>query len=239
MRDCRAVVCATVFAGLLLLSSTAVAQPVTVCVPSGNAAERAELVSTLTGLGFTVENVDDPSTGTCTVAVSFSGGMGSAGIAWVDAGNGFVQMSDWGPGFIPNTWASVPPDSTHTIDVVDGSHPITAGMPPSWIGYGFWTYAGGDYLGWATSGPNLMRAGGYDAALSTATSGSGRLVYIGWTVYGSQASADDVEILRRSILWANGQALTAVNIPTNSRLGLALLAALIACAGVFALRRLI
>jgi hypothetical protein len=224
-----------------MISSTAVAQPVTVCVPNGDAAERAELVATLTGFGFTVETFDDPSAGTCTVFVSFPGGGGAAGLAWVDAGNGLVQISDHGPDFIANSFVSVAELSPQTIEVVDGSHPITSGMPASWTGGGFWAYGylPSDYLGWATSGPNLMRAGGYDVALTTATSGSGRLVYIGWGVYGSLATANDVEILRRSILWANGQALTAVNIPTNSRLGLALLAALIACAGVFALRRLI
>lgn len=237
---CRAllVVVALGFAG-------AASGQVTVCVPGTDFVpdgqlERAELVATLTGLGFSVEDVDDPAAGTCSVAVFYPGCRSTINISWVDAGNGVVQVSDWGPDFITNTWMDVAEGSPQAVVIADGSHPITSGLPASWTGRGFWAYgvAGSEYVGWADAGPNLVRAGGNDRSLSVATSGAGRLVYIGWNVYGSVATGNDVVVLERSVLWAAGQQQVEPEaIPVLGAAGMALMALLLVSGALFLLRR--
>ncbi len=118
----------------------------------GGAVERAELEGTLTSLGFAFLVTSDPSQEACQVALSYPG-CGSCfsapPIGWVQAGNGYVQISDWGPGFQPNTFQSVTEGSTHTVDIIDASHEITQGVPSSWTTFGFWRYGFDveDYIG--------------------------------------------------------------------------------------------
>ncbi len=192
---------------LLAIPGVATAQ-CTVCVSSGgNAAEATALQSTLSSLGYNVIQTLNPTVEACEVFVVHpgqgAGGSGPAGLLpWVQAGNGVVQISDWGPDLMANSWKSVAADSPQTVEILDGSHPITSGLPATWTSLGFWTHSGGDYLGWVTADPILARVGGEDGALSARAEGNGRLVYIGWNVYGSVATAEDVEVLERSIDWA-------------------------------------
>jgi hypothetical protein len=184
-----------------------------VCIASGGNAygvmEQTQLQSTLTNLGYTIRITSMPSTSDCQVYVSYPGSGGTENLLpWVQAGHGIVQISDWGP-FISNDWVPVTKGSPQTVEVIDPSHPITAGLPSSWTGRGFWVYgSSSDYIGWDTfaGGPNLIRAGGYDRALSARTEGSGRYVYIGWNVYGSAATANDVRVLMQAITWAGAPA---------------------------------
>jgi len=195
-----------------------------VCVPTGgNTAEEAALQSSLTAMGYTLRITNAPSASDCTVYVSHPGqGVGGSGplglLPWVQAGNSVVQISDWGPGLMPASWTSVSEGSPQTIEIVDASHPITAGLPPSWLGRGFWAYGyfSGDFIGRATSAgdPNIVRAGGYDKALSARAEGSGRLVLIGWNVYGPSATTEDLTVLQQAINWA-GEAGTCTLPPAN------------------------
>jgi hypothetical protein len=182
-----------------------------VCITTGDVSEQAALQSTLTFLGYTIRITDTPSTSDCEVYISYpgEGGISENLTSWVQAGHGVVQISDWGPGFIPYNYVSVTEGSPQTIEVIDSSHPITAGLPSSWTGRGFWVYGSSDdFLGWDSNAgdPNIIRAGGYDRALSAKTEGSGRLVYIGWNVYGSAATANDVRVLMQAITWAGAPA---------------------------------
>ena len=79
--------------------------PVTICINTGgNPLEKPQLVTTLTDLGFTVLEVTSVIGQTCTVAINQPGNHGISNSSWVSAGNGYVQVSDWGPDFISNAW---------------------------------------------------------------------------------------------------------------------------------------
>jgi hypothetical protein len=185
--------------------------------------EQGELQASLTALGFSHEVAADPSSTACNVYVSFPGGDDSNGTlvtTWVQAGHGLVQVSDWGPDIQNNSWLDIgtgyPPQ---TVTVVDGAHPITTGLPASWSTLGFWHYDPNvpeDYIGWVTDAdPNLAQIAGNDRGLSARAEGSGRVVYVGWNVYGSAASPDDLSVLANAIEWA-GQCTVPVELQSLS-----------------------
>ncbi|MBI5632847.1 MAG: carboxypeptidase regulatory-like domain-containing protein [Nitrospirae bacterium] len=191
-----------------------------VCVPAGgDIAEVTAIQDSLAAMGYTLRLTDEPASSDCTVYVSHPGqSEGTVSISWVQAGNGVVQIGDWGPSLMPNYYAGVPEGATQNIEIVDAGHPITSGLPASWISRGFWAYGHTieDYIGWATStgDPNIVRAGGYDKALSAKAEGIGKLVYIGWNVYGPLATAEDLTILQQAINWAGGPGV-AVQLTVN------------------------
>lgn len=220
---------------ILLAAGSATAQVCQVCIPpvaptrgpadsSGavegrSLVEQGELQSSLTALGFSHEVAADPTSTSCNVYVTFPGGeTGGPSLfaTWVQAGNGLVQISDWGPDLQTNTFLDIgtgyPPQ---TVTVVDASHPITAGLPASWPTLGFWHYEPGvpqDYIAWVTDpDPNLAQIAGNDRGLSARAEGSGRVVYVGWNVYGSAASPDDLTVLANAIEWA-GQCTVPVEL---------------------------
>ncbi len=174
----------------------------------GGIVEQLELEGTLSSLGFDYLVSADPSQEACQVALSYPGCgscFGAPPISWVQAGNGYLQISDWGPGFQSNTWYSIPEGSTIEVDVVDASHPITQGLPGNWTTFGFWKYGFDieDYVGYTTDGSaNLAMADGNPSGLSARDEGAGRLAYIGWNVYGSFATPEDLTVLRQAIEWA-------------------------------------
>ncbi len=173
----------------------------------GGIVEQQELEATLTSLGFNYIVSSDPSQEACQVALSYPGCdscFGAPPIGWVQAGNGYVQWSDWGPGFQSNAWYSIPEDSTIAVAVVDVGHPITQGVT-DWTTFGFWKYGFDieDYVGYATDGSdNLATADGNPGGLAARSEGAGRLVYIGWNVSGPLATSEDLTILRQAIEWA-------------------------------------
>lgn len=209
--------------------------------------EQGQLLQTLTDLGFESVIVADPATDTCGVALSFPGCatcFDFPDLAWIQAGHGYVQISDWGRGFQDNDYASIAEGASIQVEVVNGAHPLTQGLPAQWSGNGFWRYdvPEEDYVGWVTDpDPNLVRADGHDFALSTRTEGAGHLVYIGWNVYGSQATASDLTLLQNAIGYACApvaqQTADWIEVPTLSHGALAALAALLAAAALFVLRR--
>jgi hypothetical protein len=182
--------------------------------------EHTALTASLTGLGFTHQTANDPTTTTCNLYVTYPGSnyLGSAALAtWVQAGHGVVQLSDWGPGFQANLWLEVASGSAQTVTIVDAAHPITAGVPASWSTFGFWNNdptVTQDYVGWVTDAdPNLAQISGNDRGLSARAEGSGRVVYVGWGVYGPAATANDLTILANAITWA-GQCAVPVGLQT-------------------------
>jgi hypothetical protein len=200
----KAIVVAAAMA--LIGGARADAQLCSVCMASGgDAAEETELIDSLTAIGFDLVITSDPAAESCEVAVTHAGYGGFADVsAWVALGHGLVQISDWGPDLQPNTWAAVADGEPQTAEVVDSAHPITELVAASWDTLGFWAYQpGADYVGWVTDpDPNLVRVGGRDRALSARAEGAGRVVYVGWNVYGSLATADDLTILGEAISWA-------------------------------------
>jgi hypothetical protein len=183
----------------------------------GGIVEQGELEATLTGLGFNYIVSADPSQEACQVALSYAGCgscFGAPPIGWVQAGNGYVQLSDWGPGFQSNTWYSIPENSTIDVQVIDAGHPITQGLPANWVTYGFWKYGfdSEDYVGYTTDGSaNLAQADGNPGGLAARSEGAGLLAYIGWNVYGSFATSEDLTVLRQAIEWA-GQCAVPVEL---------------------------
>lgn len=209
--------------------------------------EQAELLQTLTSLGYDTVVVADPATDTCGVALSFPGCetcFNFPDLAWVQAGHGYIQISDWGRGLQENDYVAIAEGASIQVEVVNASHPLTQGLPSSWTSNGFWRYdvPESDYVGWVTDpDPNLARADGHDFALSARVEGLGRMVYLGWNVYGPQASASDLIALQNAIGWACTPAVEQgadwIEVPTLSRGALAALAALLAAAALFALKR--
>jgi hypothetical protein len=231
MRRCLVVLASVA----LLVAGSAAAQVCQVCIPEVStsrgpadssaaeavryAVEQGELQDSLTALGFSHEVAADPNSTACNVYVTYPGSDAWDTVlfdTWVQAGNGLVQISDWGPGIQSNQWLDIgtgyPPQ---TVTVVDGSHPILTGLPASWTTLGFWHYDPGvtdDYIGWVTDAdPNLAQIESNDRGLSARAEGSGRVVYVGWNVYGSAASANDLTVLANAIEWA-GQCTVPVEL---------------------------
>lgn len=212
----------------------------------GSAIERAALEATLVGFGFDTVVTDDPASDTCQVAVSYPG-CGSCfntpDISWVQAGHGYVQISDWGRDFQANDWDELADGTPVPITAVDASHPITLGVPSGWSALGFWRYDfDSDYNGWVTDAdPDLASAFGHPRSLSARDEGAGRLVYVGWNVYGGDATAPDLTILRQSVEWAGvcsgGGGVSPLEVPTLSRAALAGLIFLMGAAALYILRR--
>ncbi|MCK5378555.1 MAG: hypothetical protein KAJ78_04090 [Acidobacteria bacterium] len=199
----------TLFVLFLGVVSLVGAQVCEVCVPTGgNSSEVTAIQDSLTNLGFSFQSADDPTATACDVYITYpSSNYIDSGTAlpWVQAGNGLVQISDHGPDLQINSWTNVgagnPPQ---TVTVVDAGHPIAAGVSGSWQTFGFWHYGiTDDYIGWVTDpDPNIAQISGNDRGLSARAEGAGRVVYIGWNVYGTDATADDLTILRQAIEWS-------------------------------------
>jgi len=199
---------AVVFVVIFGFGSVVGAQVCEVCVPTGDALELAAVEQSLTAIGFSYQAADDPTATACDVYITYPGSnyIGAATAQpWVQAGNGLVQISDHGPNLQANSWidlgAGNPPQ---TVTVVDGGHPIVAGVSGTWQTFGFWYYGySSDYIGYVTDpDPNIAQISGNDRGLSARPEGAGRVVYIGWNVYGSAAAADDLTILRQAIEWS-------------------------------------
>lgn len=182
--------------------------PLVVGIHAGVAQELNALATTLTNLGFAVRYIDQGQWSGINVVVSYPGdGIGPTR-SEISNGTHYVQISDYGSDWTPNFWSWVSPGTNITM-ALDAAHPITTGLPASWSSHGFWYYAGGDYVGWSTDTnmPSLARETAVvnqSRVLTASPLGSGRAVYMGWNVYGPEASLYDVAALRNAILWAGG-----------------------------------
>ncbi len=187
-----------------------------------SAVEQAALRKSLTLLGFPQQVAHDPTATSCDVYVSFPGSnyaSTSALATWVRAGHGVVQVGDWGPGLQANAYLDVASCSPRGVTLLNTIHPITAGLPESWFTSGYWSNDADvveDYIGWvAEEDPNLAKISGHDRGLSARAEGSGRVVYVGWGVYGRAATANDLMILSNAIAWA-GQCTVPVGLQNGA-----------------------
>ncbi len=194
----------------------------TVCVTTsdgGGALEKSALAASLTALGFNVVLSNDPAASGCAVFVSHPGSYfldPIPALSWVNDGGGYVQISDWGSNYIDNAGNYVYVDFD-PVTVTTGSPTgastdgLLYGLPASWTSFGFWINTFGGYIGGATnpSLPNLAAtSSGPNSKARSLTGqeqGEGRLVYIGFNVYGSLAGCEDLQVLQNAILWAAQQ----------------------------------
>ncbi|MEM7132836.1 MAG: Ig-like domain-containing protein [Chloroflexota bacterium] len=182
-----------------------------VCMPPNNgggaSAEWNQLRNTLSSFGYQVIITTNPAATNCDVYINFPGHNAANGstLSWVRSGHGHVQIGDWGPDYIPN---GAVPSSGGTVQTVNlnPSHPLVlCANATSWSTRGYWAYGlpSTDWVGYAlSSDPSWATVGGRSKALVTRQDQAGRLVYIGWNVYGSLASPQDLAILKNAILWS-------------------------------------
>lgn len=246
---------AALVAALLLFTSPADAQcTAAIFGDSGSGPnEVAYLTADLIALGCTVEEVaslqEARDVGACTFIDRW--GASNPGVSDIDSfladGYGYVHMGDW-PEYFAEEWEQLDDGTPFPVTVVDSTHPLTAGLPASWTGHGFWAYDWEfDALGYATDGtlPNLVEAQATELRERVVTGlevGPGRAAYIGINTYGPAASAEDRLVLRNAAFWTCGLEVpggggSILAIPTLGGVGLALLALGIALAGALILGR--
>jgi regulator of replication initiation timing len=191
-------------------------------VTNGTDVEKEELHNTLSEFGFSYVDIDNDGEATaaeCDVVIGYQGeaaGWPKSNISdWLNAGKGFIQISDW-PNWFPNSYESITEHSTVTVTLVS-SHPITEGLPDSWTATGFWYYGYDpeDYVGWCTNAtlPNIANVDGHNGTVTVQEVGSGRAVFLGFNVFGHAASVYSKELLARAILWS-----AKVEVPTLEEL---------------------
>ncbi|MBI5384185.1 MAG: M36 family metallopeptidase [Verrucomicrobia bacterium] len=172
---------------------------------TGAVEERNALATTLSGLGFFVRPVSQNQWTGLDVVVNYPGSSVSSPTApEIYNGASAVHIGDVGS-------LAILAEGDGVSIRLDTAHPITAGLPATWISHGYWRYGytGWDYLSWSTDTALLSLASAVSptnhARLLVADSiGSGRAVYIGWNVYGPDAGPNDLTVLRQAILWAAG-----------------------------------
>lgn len=165
--------------------------------------ESDEINATLIGLGYTTTTGDDPN---ATIIISGAGFYTSS----VD-GKPYIQISDHGDDLISNSWSSLDPSEEGNVTItLTGSHPILNGVDTTWTTNGFWLYSDRvteDYIGWATSPDQALAkvtvtSEEHNATLAMNTDED--LLYIGWNVFGSLATPNDVKVLDNAILYMTG-----------------------------------
>ncbi len=177
----------------------------------GTSIEKDELHNTLSEFGFSYVDINNDGEATaaeCDVVIGYQGelmGWPKSNISdWLNAGKGFIQVSDW-PNWFPNTWTDIPEHSTVTLTLIS-PHPITEGLPDSWTATGFWYYdtSSVDYVAWCTNAtlPNIANVDGHDRAVTVEEVGSGRAVFLGFNVFGYAADVYSEGLFVRAILWS-------------------------------------
>ncbi len=165
---------------------------------SGSGNDKTQMMNSLSGMGFTVVQTDNPASVDVFVTVS---GVSSPTPSQpqITAGAKHVQIGDWGSSIISNTWAGITSGGAVTVTKGSVSHPLLSGLPNSWTSRGFHLYnSNGGYIGGGsdTNDPALMTVsfGGttFPRGLTAKTLGSGRAVYVGWAPYGSLATSQDL-----------------------------------------------
>lgn len=157
----------------------------------GDPDERNALAGTLTTMGHTVTTTID---GSLDLIIS-APGNGTADFPGIP----YLQISDHGEDHLTNDFQSLPEDTVVTVTLT-GAHPILAGLDPSWNTLGFWHYdPGTDYVGWVTGVPGLADVEANAVNYPNALAVSGADIYIGWNVYGPDATDNDLLLLQNSI----------------------------------------
>jgi plastocyanin len=173
----------------------------------GQNEERNAFAATLTNLGFVVRFISQGQWAGIDVVASYPGGGMGPNTFEISSGVNYVQISDHGSGWTPNSVRPIT-EGASIIVSVSSAHPITSGLPASWTTRGFWRYGylPEDYVGWSidTTLPSLVSESGAanQPRLLVANSlGSGRAAYVGWNVYGPDAGPNDLTILRNTLSW--------------------------------------
>jgi hypothetical protein len=180
-------------------------------VTNSSDVEKDELHNTLSEFGFSyvdVNNASEAGAAECDVVIGYQGeatGWPKSNISdWLNAGKGFIQISDW-PNWFPNSYVSITEHSTVTLTLIS-PHPITEGLPDSWTTTGFWYYGYDteDYVGWCTNAtlPNIANVDGHDRAVTVEEVGPGRAVFLGFNVFGYAADVYSKGLFARAILWS-------------------------------------
>lgn len=120
-----------------------------------------------------------------------------------------------------------------------GNHPILQGLDSSWDSLRFWHYDNGSYVGWVTGVPGLADAEADSNPYTDVLAVSGSDIYIGWNVYGADASSNDLLLLENSIeyLVTGAVAGSSEAVPTLSMPALMLLLSLFALIALGYFRR--
>jgi uncharacterized repeat protein (TIGR01451 family) len=192
---------------------------------AGDSSELSALRSTLTALGHEVRSVSQGNWSGLDVVLSNPGSSIGPSLSDISSGVNYIQISDWGSDWTPNTWSSIFRGANITLSL-GTAHAITAGLPAFWTSHGFWHYGGSssEYVGWSTDGslPSLaseVSVVQQSRVLVANELGAGRAVYVGWNVYGPDASTNDITLLRNALQWvAKGlpQAQPIAIFPKNS-----------------------
>lgn len=189
---------------------------------SGNTAEKNALIQTLNNLGHTVVQKPMGDYAGLDVYVSRPGDGGSNGPsnAEISGGVKYVQISDHGSDWTPNTFRGIAGGTSISLNV-DAAHPLTTGLDSNWNSLGFWRYGvSQDYIGWSedVSLPSLVSETSFtqDRLLVADEIALGRAVYIGWNVYGQDAGSNDLRALNNALEWA----VTGRVVPEPSSLAL-------------------
>jgi parallel beta-helix repeat protein len=177
-----------------------------------NTLEHDVLVFTLTALGYTtidVTNVTEAEAAGADVIFEYDGGAASKSSdldAWISSGKGYIQLGDWSQWF-SMSYTIIGEGTTITVNITDPSHPLAQGLPASWQGRGYFTYGwGSDVYGGSLGYHEIgtLRAEGhpmYNEGISATTYGSGRAVFFGFNVYGSEAGPNELLLLNNTIKW--------------------------------------
>ncbi len=209
--------------GVLLAGLSSTANAALIGIMNGNAAERDALVATLTSLGHTVTTTID---GSLDLIISAPGNATST-----FAGVPYLQISDHGADNLVNAWATLTAGTPVTVTLT-GAHPILTGVSPTWTTLGFWQYgSASDYVGYVTGVPGIANATAAGTTYNDTLAVSGNTdIYIGWNVYGPNATPDDILLLSNAIQFlvtGNVVAAQSVAVPTLSEVGLFILVLLL------------
>ena len=210
-------------APLALLAVSVNANAYLIGLDDGNALERAALVGTLEAMGHTVTTTID---GSLDLIISAPGNETDD-----FPGIPYLQISDWGQDHLDNDFADFPGDTVVSITLA-GDHPILDGLDASWDTWGFWRYDHAtEYIGWVTGIEGLadgfVDGGDYPNMLAATDSD----IYIGWNVYGPDATANDLLLLENSIEFL-ARGVSTVPVPVMGMPGMVLMLLLFGVAAI-------
>lgn len=215
-----------------LVCGSAIAQcTVAVMAGGGDLEELNPLHATLTEFGCAWTDVSSLAQAQGSGAATLIDRYGANNLSitdagtWLASGRGYVQLGDW-PNYIDSSYEYIGYGTPVTLTVIDTASPLTAGLPASWVGQGFWHYNSDGYVGWATDGgdPDLIegQATGYSLhqkVVSSRTVGPGRAVYIGFNVYGPDAGTADKRVLANALSWTGQFDIGVTPVPALGALG--------------------
>ena len=114
---------------------------------------------------------------------------------WIESGKGYIQNGDWFNWF-PNDYVNIG-QAPGLIQLNDIDHPITEGLPEGWEEYGIWHYSGSAYASWVNSDEftDLGQFDGHSGAITGDQIGDGRAVFLGFNIYGTDASGETIDLL--------------------------------------------